>query len=145
MKKIILLLFILLLSAGSIFAQTGREVSGVVVDTTKAGVMGATVKLIQADKKDTLSIRTNLDGLFTIKNVTATQFSIQITSLGYIPYEKSFQFADGTGNLTLDKISLQQGATMLQEIIITGAPPVTIKQDSIEYRVSDLKLKPGAV
>ncbi|HCN83965.1 MAG TPA: hypothetical protein DIT07_10160, partial [Sphingobacteriaceae bacterium] len=30
-------------------------------------------------------------------------------------------------------------------IIITGAPPVTIKQDSIEYRVSDLKLKPGAV
>ncbi len=144
MKQITLLFFVLLLSAGSIFAQTGRDVSGVVVDTTKTAIMGATVKLIQTDKKDTLSIRTNLDGLFTIRNVTAAQFTIQITSLGYTPYAKSFQFS-GTGNQVLDKITLQQGSTMLQEIIITGAPPVTIKQDSIEYRVSDLKLKDGAV
>lgn len=145
MKKITLLFFVLLLSAGSIFAQTGREVSGVVVDTTKEGVLGATVKLIQADKKDTLSIRTNVDGLFTIKNVTATQFTIQISSLGYTPYAKSYQFAAGTDKILIDKITLQQGATMLQEVVIKGAPPVTIKEDSIEYRVSDLKLKDGAV
>jgi hypothetical protein len=145
MKRISLVLFVLLLSAGSIFAQTGREVSGVVVDTTKEGVLGATVKIIQTDKKDTLSIRTNVDGLFSIKNVTATQFSIQISSLGYTSYVKSFQFPAGTDKLVLDKITLQQGATMLQEVVIKGAPPVTIKDDSIEYRVSDLKLKSDAV
>jgi hypothetical protein len=146
MKKFILF-FVLLISAGSFaaHAQTSREVSGVVIDSTNSIVFGATVKLIPTKKTDTLWIRTNIDGLFSIKNVPSDKYTIRISSLGFVTYEKELQVEDGVTPLVLDKIILKQGAQMLQEIVVRGAPPVTIKQDSVEYRVSDLNLKEGAV
>jgi hypothetical protein len=150
MKKIPLFFLIIFLFAGQLFAQapqTGREVSGVVQDTTGTGVLGATVKLIPINSsKDSLSTRTNIDGVFVFKNVKTSQFTISVSSLGFQQVSIRSQNAEGTTRIVLNPpIVLKPGATMLGEVVITGAPPVTVKKDTIEYTAADFKLKENSV
>lgn len=143
MNKGILILLVVLFTS-RLFAQTGREVSGVVRDTTGTEISGATVKLISA--QDSLATRTNQDGVFVFRNVRMSQFTISVTSLGFQPVSIRSLNAEGTGRIVLNPpIVLKPGASMLDEVVVTGAPPVRIAEDTIEYRASDFKLKPGAV
>jgi hypothetical protein len=148
MKKISLL-FLVILFTSKLFAQTpqtGREVSGVVQDTAGTGVLGATVTLTPiSGKGDSVTIRTNADGIFVLKNVKISQFNLSVKSLGYGDFVGKFQYPDGTSRIVLDKIVLKSGASVLDEVVITGAPPVTIKKDTIEYKAADFKLKENAV
>lgn len=85
MKKTYLLI-LLVCSIAQLFAQTGREVRGIVQDTTGNGVIGATVKLGRIGAvTDTMSTRTNFDGSFVFREVTTSQFTLTVSSLGYRP------------------------------------------------------------
>ena len=140
----ILFFSLLLVLACRVSAQTGREVSGVVQDTTGTGISGASVKLTSA--KDSLTARTNSDGVFVFKNVQLSQFSISVTSLGFQSVTIRSLNAEGTSRIVLNSpIKLKPGASMLEEVEINGTPAVRIAQDTIEYRASDFKLKQGAV
>lgn len=142
-----ILLVLLLIASIPALAQTPRAVNGVVQDTTGVGVFSATVRLIPvgAQKGDTLMTRSDVDGNFSFKGVTKSNFSIQVTSLGYNPASISSTNAAGGGDITLPKIILKAGSNVLDEVIVNGTPPVTIKTDTVEFRVADLNLKPDAV
>jgi hypothetical protein len=143
MKKRLLFLPILLFFSATLFGQTGRQVQGVVRDTTGEAVFGATVKLI-GGPADTLMIRTNIDGQFTFNNVKAPKFTLSIISLGYSNLIFTPVIPAGNTPIVLDKIVLKASANMLEVVTINGAPPVTIKTDTMEFRTADLKLKANA-
>ncbi len=141
MKKISLLaLFIVLCS--KIFAQSSYEVQGVVRDTAGQSVIAASVKLIAA--KDTLFTRSNADGIFVFKLVKSGQFSINITSIGFETVNRKYLYNEGEGVLKLDPITMKAAAKQLNEVVISGTPSVTVKQDTVEYRAADYKLKEDA-
>ena len=144
MNNKLILFFSFFLLGTSLFAQTARNVSGVVQDTTGTGVFSATVKLIPSGGRDTLMTRSDVDGNFTFRAVTTPDFNILVTSLGYSPETISSANADGSSAIIL-KITLKATSKLLQEVVVNGTPPVLIKTDTVEYRVSDLKLKPDAV
>ena len=142
MKKIIILLMSLT-TAQLTLAQSGREVNGVVRDTAGLSVIAATVRL--SSPLDTLQTRTDIDGLFSFKNVKSSQFVLTITSLGYTDIVKRFLYADGTTPIKLDAIVLKSQSNVLREVVVSGAAPVVVKQDTVEYRASDFPVRENSV
>lgn len=146
MKKISLI-FLAALFTGPLFAQTIREVSGVVQDSTGTGIIGATVKLAPiTGTADTLSTRTNQEGAFVFKDVKTSQFLIIVSSLGYNSVRITSVNDERTRKIILGTpIILKTGAVVLDQVMINGAPPVVMKPDTIEYAASAYKLKENAV
>ena len=137
-----LLFLALFFCSFNLLSQVNHEVSGIVKDSTDNTVIGASVTLMSA--KDTLRTSTNPDGIFVFKNVQAGQFVISVRSLGYMNFTKRFLYNDATKRLVLDPLILKAQTNMLNEVKIDGTPSITYKEDTIEYRASDYKVRENA-
>lgn len=142
MKKLFFIALFSLLYSGISRAQVSHEVSGIVTDSTENAVIGATITLMSA--KDTLKTSTNLDGIFIFKNVQAGQFTISVRLLGYLNYNKRFLFNEATKRLVLDPIVIKSQSTTLNEVVVNGTPAIVYKEDTVEYRASDYKVRENA-
>ncbi len=142
MNKTPLILLAVIFNYAS-FAQTGREVSGVVKDSIGERVIAATVKLITA--KDTLFTRTDMDGIFTFKAVKSSGFLITVSGLGYQTLNKRYLYNEGVTPLKLDTVILKSQNNVLNEVVVSGRPAITIKEDTVEYRASDYKLRENSL
>ena len=155
MVKNVIISFLTLLSA-SVFAQQVRtrsktplppplpfrEVSGIVKDANAQTVTGATIMLVS--KKDTLKTATNDDGIFIFKNVKMAVFVVTIKSIGYSTTVRRYLNNDAAKRIVLDPIILKNETNMLKEVKINGAPTITYKTDTVEYRASDYKVRENA-
>ena len=142
MKRILPLIIGCFISYGTM-AQTNRDVSGVVKDSTGTSIIAATVKFIAG--KDTIFTRSDIDGKFAFKNIKSSTFLITVSSLGYQALNKRFLYKDAASPLILDPITLKAENRMLGEVVISGTPSVTIKEDTIVYRASDYPLRENAL
>ncbi|NEU09263.1 outer membrane beta-barrel protein [Flavihumibacter sp. R14] len=142
MNKTLLFLILTFLSF-SAAAQSGRQVIGSVADSAGNKISAASVRLVSA--KDTLASSTNDKGAFTFSNVKASDFTITITRLGFEIFSRSYKFGNGNIPLTLDPITLKFESQLLNEVVISGTPKVTIKEDTVEYKASDYKLRENAL
>ncbi|MBC8052912.1 MAG: outer membrane beta-barrel protein [Sphingobacteriaceae bacterium] len=142
MKKLLLSIF-LLLSTNAIFAQNIRDVSGTVRDSAGTGLIYATIRL--TSPKDTLMTRSDVDGLFKFNGVKSAQFVLSISSLGYTDLVKRFLYSEATNQIKIDPIILKSQSNVLKEVIISGTPAVTVKQDTVEYRASDFPVRENSV
>src|SRR5947209_7447302 len=70
------------------YAQTGRDVHGTVIDSTRAGLPGSTVKILMGT--DSVSTTTDPKGAFLFRAVKVKQFSLVILSIGYEPVRRRF-------------------------------------------------------
>ncbi|MBC7757468.1 MAG: carboxypeptidase-like regulatory domain-containing protein, partial [Phormidesmis sp. FL-bin-119] len=142
MKKHLFLALILLVNYAA-YAQTSRDIKGIVRDSTGTSVIAATVKYIVGF--DTVFTRTDIDGGFTFKGVKSSTFLLTVSSLGYQTLNKRFLYKDAETSLALDPIILRQQNRMLNEVVISGTPGVTIKEDTIVYRAADYPLRENAL
>ncbi|EHQ28778.1 TonB-dependent receptor [Mucilaginibacter paludis] len=156
MIKKILLLLVLILVAGNLFAQNRgnraatplpppvlvREVSGVVRDTADNTLIGASITL--TSKKDTLRTSTNTDGVFVFKNVKMATFVVTITEVGFIPSTRKYLQNDAIKHVVLEPIILKSSSHLMKEVNINGTPSITYKTDTVEYRASDYKVRENA-
>lgn len=141
MRKILLLLTSLI-----ILQNLSAQVKGVAVDSaSKNPLDGAIVGLVvKANISDTTYTITNDKGEFSFDKVPATNFSIILTNLSYRPVAKLIIVDTLIKIIDLGNISLANRATLLNEIVIE-IPPVTIKEDTVEYRADAFKVKENAV
>ncbi len=146
-SKRICLLYMAFFCLSSVYAQVGREVSGIVKDTTGTAVIGARVILRPLnDLTDSLLTRTNTEGIFSFKDVKASSFTLAISSLGYRPVLVRSLNAEGNSPVKLDKpIVMLTDAIALNQVVVKGEMGLVIKQDTIEYTAADFKLKENAV
>ena len=142
MNKTLLFLILSFLSF-SASAQRGRQVSGSVADSTGNNISAASVRLVSA--KDTLAASTGEKGEFVFSNVKSSDFKVTITRLGFEIFSRSYKFEEGVSAITLPPITLKFESQLLNEVVISGAPKVTIKEDTVEYKASDYKLRENAL
>ena len=142
MKKILFLLLSVLANY-AVYAQTSRNVSGVVRDSTGTSVIAATVKFIVAT--DTIFTRTGVDGEFIFKDVKSSTFLLTVSSLGYQTLNKRYLYKDAATPIKLDPITLKSQNRILSEVVISGTPSVIIKEDTIIYRASDYPLRENSL
>jgi hypothetical protein len=142
-----ILLVLAFLFVGQLYAQNGREVGGVVRDSSGTGIPAASVRLVPLDgSADSMSTRTNADGVFIFKNVRPSGFTLSVSSLGYRPVHIRSLNPEGAASILLTKpIILKADAIALDQVIVKGAAGVVIKQDTIEFSAADFKLQENAV
>lgn len=151
MKGIYLTLFVSLLSL-KLLAQTPaaqpppalefRDVSGIVKDEKDDPVPGAVVLL--KSPLDSVYTTTNNNGVFIFKQVKRAGFYITVSGQGIPTTTRLYRNNDLAKQIVLDPIELKPPkAIELKEVTINGAPTIIYKQDTVEYKASDYKVREG--
>ncbi|MFI5160324.1 MAG: outer membrane beta-barrel protein [Sphingobacteriales bacterium] len=122
--------------------QIGREVDGTVIDSTKLSVPGATVKLI-SDKDSSIAV-TDGNGKFIFPSVRSNKFSLTASSIGYQTLKRRFGLDTTNKTAILDPIILKTDAHTLAGVTIVGVIPVTLKEDTVEYKASAYQVRQNA-
>ena len=143
MRSFLIICSVILLSIASVHAQTSREVHGTVIDSTKQTVPGAIVKCINATG-DSVLTATDADGKFVFASVKGPKFTLVVTSLGYQGLIRHFTLDNDTKPVILDPIILKVESNVLSTVNIVGVNPVTMKEDTVEYKASAYPVRANA-
>lgn len=119
-----------------------RDVSGIIKDESGQTVIGALVTL--KSKTDTINGATNADGIFIFKGVKQNAFNITVKNLGSKTFVQKYAFSDTKKNVVLNPITLKNDSKQLDLVTINGTPSVVYKEDTVEYRASDYKVRENA-
>ncbi|MBW8683785.1 outer membrane beta-barrel protein [Chitinophaga rhizophila] len=143
MKRIFLLIS-LLCCLQTLLAQTTYNVSGTIKDTTGQEMIGANVWLLAG--RDTMHTISNETGKFVFQQVPHSIFTIRVTVVGYQTWYREFSFNEAGTQIDLPLIRLSMKPSELKEVVVKGKmSPVVIKEDTIEYRADQYRLRENAV
>ena len=131
----------ILISTGS-YAQTGRDVHGSVIDSTKQSLPGSTVKILMGN--DSSSTITDAKGAFLFPAVKVANFSLVIQSVGFEPVKRHFALDNTNNPVFLRPIILKPSTTMLNTVVISDVLPVKIKEDTVEFNAAAYPVRDGA-
>ena len=121
------------------------QVRGIVADsTTKKPVESAVISLYTGNGGDTLYTLSNERGEFIFEKTPAINFTVDATSTGYRPWHRFRRIYGTEKNIDLGTIFIANAALILEEIKIHSAP-ITVKEDTIEYKGDAFKVKENAV
>jgi uncharacterized membrane protein YgcG len=142
MTKLSIITIVILLFITQAFAQQGRPVIGTVTDSVGA-VPGVTVKLIS--DKDSLVAASSVTGAFAFRAVTSKNFKLTFSGIGYQTLIRRYVMDNNKGPIKLDPVKLKIQTNYLKGInIVAEANPITIKEDTVEYKASAYKVREGA-
>jgi hypothetical protein len=106
------------------------KISGKVVDIDNVPLMGANVTLRSGSKSGKVGTTTDFDGNFNLEvNDIAQSDIFEISYIGFV--KQTFT----TNQLQDKKITLQESATELDEIVITGTKPKNTKTTPEESKL----------
>jgi len=143
MKPFLFALAITLFTITCSYAQTGRDVHGTVIDSTKLSVPSANVK-ITSDKGDSTITIADINGKFVATGIKGTKLVVTITSIGYQKLRRRYTLDNSNGPADLGNIVLKTESKLLNEVKIVGIIPVTLKEDTVQYQASAYKVRENA-
>ena len=144
-KWIFLTVLAALLSLES-FAQNKKlSIRGTLIDSTNTALVGATVILLNATDSVLHSFAlSDHTGAFEIKKLTAAEYILQVTYVGYGNFSEGIALHDES--LDLGPITLLPESELLEEVVVKAEHiPIRIKNDTIEYNSAAYKTQPHAV
>lgn len=142
MKKLLIFFVLLLVFAFKGYSQTGRQVHGIVADSTGITIPGVVVKLTSTT--DSLNAVTNINGVFTFSDVKAKQFSLTILSIGYQGLKRNYKFDDDNKPANLGIVKLKTESKLLNVVNITDVNAVKLTVDTTEYKASAYPVRANA-
>jgi hypothetical protein len=142
-RKICLLVFLFLsvLASAQTFTIKGKTVSAV----DKKPIESATVYVTSV--KDSAMIDYTIsdkNGNFSFSLRKQTKpFILKVSSIGFETFKKEYKSLES--NLDAGEILINDDVTTLGEVLIVGeAPPVRIKNDTLEFNASSFKVRPDS-
>ncbi|MGJ7030814.1 SusC/RagA family TonB-linked outer membrane protein [Niabella hirudinis] len=127
-KHVLLIFFALLLSCGSLLAQTKRTITGVVTDAEGKPVPGATVSV----KGTTNGTSTDTEGKYSIEVGTSNPV-LEVSSIGFVNQEVKV-----TGSGAVD-ISLTGSGGKAEDEVVVTALGIKREKRSLGYATSTIK------
>ncbi|SDW81887.1 outer membrane beta-barrel protein [Flavobacterium degerlachei] len=144
MRKFYLL--ILLIVCCTSFAQTSIKLSGKITDSnTQIPLESVTVYLSSVQDSTVIDYTiSDKNGLFVFSTKPITKpFFLKISYIGYKVYKQEFK--ELLKEKDFGTLKLVENAFALGEVIIKSeAPPIRIKQDTLEFNASSFKVRPDA-
>jgi hypothetical protein len=130
MRKLYPILFFLFVFCGILSSQN-FNIKGTVNESNNGAAIGAPVVLLKPDSSLVKGNVTDIEGNFNIDNVSAGNYILKITYVGFATYYKSLNISD---NLDLGILSLKTSAKILKEVeVVTKAPIATQNGDTTSY------------
>ena len=132
----------------SAFGQRNFSLSGNLIDKLEeTPVIGGSVELLNA--KDSTFVSgtvSNTNGQFSIGNLSAGDYLIRISSIGYNAIRRNVTLSETNTSVNLGKLYLEMNEFLLSEAIIQGkVPEMIVKNDTIEYDAGSFKVTENAV
>ena len=143
-KKLAIILLVLLASRAS--AQQSL-IKGKLTDTLTANpVQGATITILSRVDSSLISFTmSNGKGEFSLTGIATGFYRLLVTHVNYHNSSRNFEVRNGKQELDLGIIPMGDKYKTLEEIVVEAeSPPVTIKQDTIEYNAGSFKTQPNA-
>ena len=102
----------------SMYIHAQHPVTGFVKDANDGSAVSyATVALLRPDSSLVTGVITNDEGRFTIENVAAGNYLLQLSFIGY---DKAYRTVNVPNQSDLGEILLSESANRLEEVVITG-------------------------
>ena len=143
MKSLLSALTLILFTVTFSYAQTGRDVHGTVVDSTKLSLPGSTIT-ITSDQHDSTSTIADVNGKFAFSGIKGNKVTIVVSSIGFQSLKRHYTLAADNTPADLGAIVLKSEDKMLNTVTIVGTVPVTLKEDTVEYQASAYKVRENA-
>jgi len=143
MKSLLFVLAITFFTITQSFAQSGREVHGTVIDSTKLSVPSANIKLVSDNGDSTITIA-DINGKFTLQGIKGTKLTVTVSSIGYQTLRRHYTLDNTNTPSDLGNIILNTESKMLNEVTIVGVVPITLKEDTVQYQASAYKVRENA-
>lgn len=144
----VFLLIAFVLSAFTVSAQTG-SISGRIADSASRKTLAfATVTVFKAKDTSIVTYRlSNPEGEFRVGGLPLdVPLRMIVTFSGYQAYRKEFTLTASGSNLVMDTVVLATTSQQLDEVIVTAErPPVSIKNDTVEFNATAFKTLPNAL
>src|SRR5580658_5143273 len=115
MRPLLFALTIIIFCCASLRAQSGREVHGTVVDSTKQSLPGTNIT-ITSDQHDSTTTIADLNGKFVFPSIKGNKVTIVVSSIGYLSLKKHYTLADDNNPADLGTIVLQVQSNMLNQV-----------------------------
>ncbi|MDP5097945.1 MAG: carboxypeptidase-like regulatory domain-containing protein, partial [Flavobacterium sp.] len=140
------LLIASLLFTSLIFSQNTVSLKGKIIDKNSSVPLESATIYLKSVKDSTLIDYTISDknGNFIFKTKkTENSIYFKISYIGYNDYTEKIE--NLKADIDFGSIKLEENVSSLKEIIIQSeAPPVTIKNDTLEFNASSFKVRPDA-
>ena len=144
MKQFLSVVAIILFVSVSTFAQSGSIKGKINNPSDSKPIVGATITLLQQKDSSTIkNVVTNDEGLFSFNNLAVDSFIVQISSLGFEKYYRSV-FVNNDKKFVPNIVLLAKGQNLSSVVVVSKAPPVTQKGDTVQYSASQFKVNPDA-
>jgi len=133
----------------SVYPQSPKPVviSGTIYESSaKSPLEFASVSLLTV--KDSTLIKggiTNSKGVFSFTNVTPGTYKLRLSFLGYNTIRKTVNIQSASGIQNLGNFTLEEGKSLMNEVVITATLPVLVKKDTLEYNADMFKVEKNAV
>jgi len=145
MKRLFLFLVFLCLCSFTSFAQNDYLIKGVVADTSSNLALNNTsISILNAqDSMLYKYTRAANGGKFILSNLEKGNYILLVTYPKYADYVEKITL-DSVKEVDLGNLNLFLKSQLLEEVIITGRQPITIKGDTTEYDAASFKVQPNA-
>ena len=138
--------FVAFLITFSSFSQNTIILKGKAIDQNeKFPLESATVYLSNAIDSTLIDYTiTDKNGAFTLNTKKSSKpVFLRVSYIGYQDYKQDF--SELSSDIDFGTFSMQEGANMLNEVVVKAeAPPIRIKNDTLEFNASSFKLRPDA-
>lgn len=126
-------------------AQSRHDVSGVIADSSGAGLQGATVVLLApADSALVKFAISGKDGVFSLKRVDSGSYVLQVTFVGFQTWSGNVEV--GSEDLDVGRIALSERVSELDELVVTSEHiPIIIRSDTLDYNANAFATRPNAM
>ena len=125
--------------------KTTGSVKGTLVDAmNKLPLPDATVTLMSPADSSAVGFGvTTSAGAFLLKNIPAGSYIFFISYTGYSPLARNIEISPALQEINLDTVLLYTDTSMLAGVVVT-APPIKVKDDTVEFRAGSFKTLPNA-
>ncbi|MDX1685005.1 MAG: outer membrane beta-barrel family protein [Saprospiraceae bacterium] len=136
---------VLVFSSTFLVAQN-TDLRGVVIDSSSVPMVSATVVLIEPlDSTMIAYALTNEKGQFTLTNIPAGTYGLQITYIGYGTFRQKVVVSGSVSEQDLGIIFLSPGNKMLEEVVVKAEHvPIAVNNDTLEYNAAAFATQPNA-
>lgn len=131
-----------LLFAGVFFCgkAQNRTVKGTILDNEGLPLPGAVLRIKWP--ADSLAASSSSDGTFTITKVKAAEFTLSAAFIGFETFRKAYKIEKGN-TLIIDAIKLKPIANTLEQVTISGVPPVKVTEDTVSFSAASFPVREG--
>ncbi len=143
MKYFTAVVAILLITTFNVFAQQNITLTGKLLDEADSQpIIAGSVELLN-ERDSTVITRTitNIDGVFSLKNLSKGKYVLRATFIGYLPVTRPITLTENQPSVNLGSIAMQMSDVLLKEALVEGKrPEIVVKNDTIEYDAASYKV-----